>query len=175
MPANGVRLEYYCSFIRQARADGAFFLFLSRALSGGVDFRNACRVTNTLTKGVRVEVESQYLSAQSDPSRDRFVFMYTVTITNESDETVQLLTRHWVITDAHDDVREVRGDGVVGQQPVLGPGESHQYQSGCILATTWGTMHGSYEFRRSNRSSFDAEIEPFLLAAPTVSTAREFN
>jgi len=128
-----------------------------------------------VTEGVRIEVESEYLPAQSDPSRDRFVFMYTVTITNEGDETVKLRNRHWVITDANEEIREVRGEGVVGKQPVLGPGDSHQYQSGCILATTWGTMHGSYQFERHNHSAFNAEIAPFLLASPTVTTAREFN
>ena len=101
--------------------------------------------------------------------------MYTVNISNEGDETVQLRTRHWVITDANEIVREVRGEGVVGQQPTLEPGESHQYQSGCILETAWGTMHGSYQFENQELKAFEAEIAPFLLAAPTVTTAQELN
>ena len=128
-----------------------------------------------MTKGIRIEVESQYLRAQSDPRKDRFVFMYTVKIINEGDETVKLRTRHWVITDANEAIREVRGEGVVGQQPRLRPGDAHQYQSGCILETAWGTMHGSYQFENDDYTSFEAEIAPFLLAAPTVTSAQELN
>jgi len=132
-------------------------------------------VSNALTKGIRVKVVSEYLQGQSDPRRDRFVFMYTVTISNEGKETAQLLTRHWIITDANEIVREVKGDGVIGQQPTLKPGESHEYQSGCILETPWGTMHGSYQFTNEANEKFNAEIAPFLLATPSITSAQTAN
>lgn len=119
-----------------------------------------------LTRGVRVKVESTYLPEQSDPSGRRYVFAYTVTITNEGSETVQLRTRHWIITDASGHVQEVRGEGVVGEKPVLEPNQAFQYTSGCVLKTPWGTMNGTYQMYRNDGSSFDAEIAPFLLATP---------
>ena len=150
-------------------------IFRPGKLSSGHGNSDASGVSSAVTNGIRIEVESEYLKAQSDPRKDRFVFMYTVKIHNQGEQTVQLRTRHWVITDANQVVREVRGEWVVGQQPVLGPGDSHQYQSGCILETAWGTMHGSYQFDQDNLSSFDAEIAPFLLAAPTITSAQELN
>ncbi|MCA9550431.1 MAG: Co2+/Mg2+ efflux protein ApaG [Myxococcales bacterium] len=118
------------------------------------------------TQGVRVRVVSKYLAHQSAPASNRFVFSYEVTITNEGQETVQLRTRHWIITDGNQRVEEVRGEGVVGEKPVLEPGQSFQYTSGCILKTTFGTMHGTYQMYRKDGSRFDAEIPAFLLAAP---------
>lgn len=114
-------------------------------------------------------METTYLPEQSDPPSSRFVFAYTVTIANEGYEVVQLRTRHWIITDASGHVEEVRGEGVVGEQPVLQPNQAFQYTSGCILKTPWGTMNGTYQMFRSDGSHFDAEIAPFLLATPTVS------
>lgn len=120
------------------------------------------------TEGIRVRVQSQYLADQSSPRDDRYVFAYTITISNEGDSTAQLRTRHWIITDARGVVEEVRGDGVVGEQPRLVPGQSFQYTSGCVLNTTVGTMHGTYRMWRDDGSYFDAVIAPFSLASPAV-------
>ncbi len=119
-----------------------------------------------LTDGIRVRVQSQYLPDQSSPRDDRFVFAYTITISNEGGQTAQLRTRHWIITDARGVVEEVRGDGVVGEQPTLKPGQSFQYTSGCVLTTPIGTMQGSYRFWRDDGTYFDAQIATFSLASP---------
>jgi len=119
-----------------------------------------------ITDGIRVRVQSQYLPDQSSPRDDRFVFAYTITISNESPKTAQLRTRHWIITDARGAIEEVRGDGVVGEQPTLKPGQSFQYTSGCVLTTPIGTMHGSYRFWRDDGTFFDAQIAAFSLASP---------
>jgi ApaG protein len=118
------------------------------------------------TKGVLVEVQSFYLEEQSHPAQRRFAFAYTITITNNGSEVVQLRTRHWIITDGIGDVDEVKGPGVVGEQPVLGPGESFQYTSGAVLPTERGTMRGTYQMHRADGAQFDAEIAPFLLERP---------
>jgi ApaG protein len=123
-------------------------------------------VSTAVTEGIRVTVRSQYLPDQSSPSDDRFVFAYTVKIANEGGRTAQLRTRHWVITDGRGVIEEVRGDGVVGEQPRLAPGETFQYTSGCVLQTAVGTMQGSYRFHCDDGSSFDAAIAPFSLASP---------
>ena len=102
------------------------------------------------------------------PAQGRYVFAYTVRISNEGRDTVQLRTRHWIITDGTGRVQEVRGEGVVGEQPVLRPNQSFEYTSGSILKTPWGTMHGSYQMYREDGSMFDAEIAPFLLSTPSV-------
>ena len=119
-----------------------------------------------VTQGIRVRVQSQYLPDQSSPRDDRYVFAYTITISNEGASAAQLKTRHWIITDARGEIEEVRGDGVVGEQPRLSPGQSFQYTSGCVLETPVGTMHGSYRFWREDGTFFDAEIAPFSLASP---------
>jgi len=118
------------------------------------------------TKGVLVEVQSFYLKEQSHPAQRHFVFAYTITITNNGSEVVQLRTRHWIITDGIGDVEEVKGPGVVGEQPVLSPGESFQYTSGAVLPTERGTMRGTYQMHRADGAQFDAEIAPFLLERP---------
>jgi len=118
------------------------------------------------TNGVVVEVKSSYIADQSHPASRRFVFAYTITITNRGREVVQLRSRHWVITDGAGEVEEVRGPGVVGEQPVLSPGESFRYSSGAILPTERGTMRGSYQMRRGDGAQFDARIAPFLLERP---------
>ncbi len=118
------------------------------------------------TEGIRVAVQSHYLADQSSPNDDRYVFAYTITISNEGTRTAQLRTRHWIITDGRGAIEEVRGDGVVGEQPRLAPGQSFQYTSGCVLTTPIGTMHGTYRFWRDDGSFFDATIAPFSLAAP---------
>ncbi len=119
-----------------------------------------------VTDGIRVRVQSQYLPDQSSPHDDRYVFAYTITISNEGARTAQLRTRHWIITDGRGTVEEVRGDGVVGEQPRLAPGQSFQYTSGCVLTTPIGTMHGTYRMWRDDGSSFDAQIALFSLASP---------
>jgi ApaG protein len=122
--------------------------------------------SNALTEGVAIRVQSQYLADQSSPRDGRFVFAYTITITNEGTRTAQLRTRHWIITDGRGSIEEVRGDGVVGEQPRLTPGQSFQYTSGCVLTTSVGTMHGTYRMWRDDGSYFDAVIAPFSLASP---------
>jgi ApaG protein len=118
------------------------------------------------TNGVLVEVQSFYLEEQSQPANRRFVFAYQITITNNGSEVVQLQSRRWIITDGLGDVEEVEGPGVVGEQPVLGPGESFRYTSGAVLPTERGTMHGTYQMHRADGAQFDAEIAPFLLERP---------
>jgi len=118
------------------------------------------------TRGVRVHVTAEYSPERSRPAEQEWFFLYTVRITNEGAETVQLLSRHWVITDANGEVSEVRGDGVVGEQPVLEPGEGFEYTSGCPLATSFGTMHGTYRMATPGGDAFDAEIAPFTLSEP---------
>lgn len=122
--------------------------------------------SETVTRGVRVAVRSSFDPTRSRPERQRWFFLYTVTITNEGTETVQLLTRHWIITDGDGKIEEVRGPGVVGEQPVLGPGESFQYTSGCPLTTPLGTMHGTYQMVAADGEGFSAEIAPFTLSEP---------
>ena len=123
-------------------------------------------MSSAVTQGIRVRVQSLYLPEQSSPLDDRYVFAYTITISNESKATAQLRTRHWIITDGHGEIEEVRGDGVVGEQPKLAPGQSFQYTSGCVLSTPIGTMHGTYRMWRDDGSYFDAVIAPFSLALP---------
>ena len=122
--------------------------------------------SEALTGGIRVRVQAEYSPAHSRPHDNRWFFLYTVTILNESDRTVQLVTRHWVITDATGHVEEVRGPGVVGQQPVLEPGQSFEYTSGCPLANPYGSMRGTYQMITGNGEHFDAAVAPFQLQAP---------
>ncbi|MGH8540697.1 MAG: Co2+/Mg2+ efflux protein ApaG [Stenotrophobium sp.] len=123
-------------------------------------------MSNTLTRGVRIIVRPQYVPEQSEPEQGQYLFAYHITIRNEGAETVQLISRHWVITDGEGKVEEVRGPGVVGYQPVLKPGEEFQYTSGCPLGTPVGTMHGEFNMVSAGGEKFDAYIEPFRLAVP---------
>lgn len=118
------------------------------------------------TRGIRVSVHPTYLENQSDPSRSHFVWAYQVTIANEGPETVQLLTRHWKITDGNGRLHEVQGPGVVGEQPVLKPGESFEYTSGTPLATPSGIMAGSYQMQAASGEMFDAVVPAFSLDCP---------
>jgi ApaG protein len=118
------------------------------------------------TRGVKVEVESRYLQEKSDPGHKRWFFAYDIRISNEGDDVVQLLTRHWIITDANGNVEEVKGPGVVGNQPVLAPGESFEYTSFCPLTTPFGTMEGSYQMVTDGGAGFDATIAQFALSEP---------
>ncbi|MCH2222349.1 MAG: Co2+/Mg2+ efflux protein ApaG [Dechloromonas sp.] len=116
----------------------------------------------------RIEVHPmpQFIPDQSDPENDRYVFAYTITIRNVGQVPAQLVSRHWIITDANNHVQEVRGLGVVGQQPLLQPGESYQYTSGSSLTTPIGTMKGSYQMVAEDGTHFEAEIPEFVLAIP---------
>ena len=122
--------------------------------------------SEAVTNNVRVEVESQYAPEHSQPFQSQWFFYYTVRITNEGAKTVQLLSRHWIIIDASGQIEEVRGSGVVGEQPVLTTGESFQYTSGCPLKTSTGVMRGTYQMVTEDGDRFDVEIAPFALHEP---------
>lgn len=115
---------------------------------------------------ISIEVATDYVDDQSEPDAGRYVFAYTITIANQGSVPAKLLSRHWVITDANGKVQEVRGDGVVGEQPHLNPGDKFRYSSGAVLETPVGAMQGSYRMQADNGISFDAPIPPFTLAVP---------
>jgi ApaG protein len=119
-----------------------------------------------VTHGIRVEVRSEYSPDRSDPAEGAWFFLYRITITNEGNVPARLLRRHWVITNAEGQTQEVRGDGVVGAQPHLRPGESFDYVSGCPLSTPFGAMQGSYTFVRDDGTAFEVSIPVFTLALP---------
>lgn len=121
--------------------------------------------SDTVTDSIRVRVTPSYLSAQSDPSQGKFLFAYDIHIRNEGSDRARLRSRQWLIVDADGERHEVRGPGVVGQFPDLGPGESFEYSSYCPLATSWGTMEGSYEFEREDGSLFHVSIGRFYLVS----------
>ena len=124
-------------------------------------------MSDTTTRGVRILVRPRYVPEQSDPDNSQWLFAYHITIRNQGEQTVQLISRHWVITSGEGKVEEVRGPGVVGYQPVLKPGEEFEYTSGCPLSTPVGTMHGEFNMIvPGSGEKFDAKIEPFRLAVP---------
>jgi ApaG protein len=135
-------------------------------VTGSLRYDGAMSTSQAVTRGIHVRVEAEYSPAHSHPLHNRWFFLYSVRISNESDETVQLVTRHWIITDASGHVEEVRGPGVVGQQPVLEPGQSFEYTSGCPLPSPYGSMHGTYQMITADGEQFDAEIGEFGLQAP---------
>lgn len=116
---------------------------------------------------VHIDIKTQYMPAQSNPQENRFAYAYTITITNQGEQPVQLLSRHWLITDGNNYVKEVKGDGVVGEQPVIEPGGSYRYTSGALLETAVGSMEGSYQMVNEAGEHFDAPIPPFGLTQPT--------
>lgn len=120
------------------------------------------------TPKIKIEVKTEYLPEQSTPDELRFVFAYHVSIHNEGDISVQLMSRHWIITDGNDKVQEVKGAGVIGLQPKLQSGESFQYSSGAVIDTQVGIMQGSYQMQDVNGQLFDAEIPAFKLAMPNM-------
>lgn len=117
---------------------------------------------------IRVSVRTQYLESQSDPEQQRFVFAYHITISNRGVRSAQLLRRHWIILDGDGGQEEVEGEGVIGQQPVIAPGRSYEYTSGCVLKTDCGSMRGSYQMRAEDGHLFEAPIEAFALRIPGV-------
>ena len=115
---------------------------------------------------IAVDVETSYLEEQSAPDMNRYVFAYTITIRNDGNQSAKLLTRHWIINDANGNVQEVHGEGVVGEQPYLKPGESFQYTSGTVIETPVGSMEGSYQMLSEDGTPFDADIPAFTLSLP---------
>jgi ApaG protein len=122
--------------------------------------------SDTNTQGVRVQVHARYSPDHSQPERSHWFFLYTITISNEGSAPVQLLSRHWIITDGTGHVEEVRGPGVVGEQPELDPGEEFEYTSGCPLSTPFGSMEGTFQMIRPDRTTFDARVARFELREP---------
>lgn len=120
-------------------------------------------MSNAITGGIRVRVESVHVPEHSDPEQSRYVFAYRVLLRNEGEEPATLRARHWIITDARGHVEEVRGPGVVGQNPRIEPGRSHEYQSFSVLKTARGSMHGTFQMVRDDGEEFDAEIATFVL------------
>jgi ApaG protein len=115
---------------------------------------------------INIQVETRYIEDQSSPAHKRYVFAYTITVHNAGTVPAQLLRRHWVITDANGRVQEVRGEGVVGEQPHLKPGEAFRYTSGAVIETPVGSMRGSYQLRADDGTLFDTPIPPFTLSMP---------
>jgi ApaG protein len=122
--------------------------------------------SESITRHIRVSVETEYAPGRSNPARNQWFFLYTIRLTNEGRETVQLISRHWIITDAMGQIEEVRGPGVVGKQPVLEPGERFEYTSGCQLKTPFGSMRGTYQMVTDKHENFDIEIPLFTMTEP---------
>jgi ApaG protein len=122
--------------------------------------------SDAVTQGIRVRVVARYDPSRSNPHQNQWFFLYTITISNEGSMTTQLISRHWIITNANGKVEEVKGPGVVGEQPILAPGQSFEYTSGCPLPTSFGTMHGTYQMITAKGEQFDATIAPFTLSEP---------
>lgn len=123
-------------------------------------------MSQTTTKGIKIQVEQEYLPQRSNPTKPLYFFAYHITITNESKDQVRLMSRYWHITDSNGNVEEIRGPGVVGKKPTLSNGESFKYTSFCPLPTEFGVMHGSFQMVRNSGEYFDARIKPFKLAVP---------
>lgn len=125
-------------------------------------------MSDTTTRGIRIKVAPRYIPEQSDPNSGKYLFAYHIVIENRGAETVQLLSRHWIITDGDGDRAEVKGEGVVGEKPRLAPGEQYEYTSACPLATPVGTMQGSFHMVTGEGDRFDARIDPFRLSLPGI-------
>ncbi|WP_275097668.1 Co2+/Mg2+ efflux protein ApaG [Sedimenticola hydrogenitrophicus] len=125
-------------------------------------------MSKSARNSIEVKVRTAYVEGESNPAEDRYVFAYTITIRNTGGAGARLISRHWLITDANGDVQEVFGEGVVGQQPFLRPGEDFVYSSGTALPTPVGTMQGSYQMQSESGEHFDAPIAPFSLALPRI-------
>jgi ApaG protein len=131
-----------------------------------INSSNQVSSSEATTRNIRVRVQAQYDSSRSSPQQNQWFFLYTVNILNQGQETVKLISRHWIITDGMGKVQEVLGPGVVGNQPVLSPGQSFEYTSGCPLTTPFGSMHGTYQMVNQANEQFDIEIAPFTLTEP---------
>jgi ApaG protein len=131
-----------------------------------VIIREIMFLSEATTRNIRVSVQSQYDPSRSNPGNSQWFFLYTVKIANEGKETVQLVSRHWIITDGMGKVEEVQGPGVIGKQPTLAPGQSFEYTSGCPLTTPFGSMHGTYQMINQTAEEFEIEIAPFTLSEP---------
>jgi len=125
-------------------------------------------MSDITTRGIRIQVESSYIEEKSAPQDDYYFFSYHVRISNSGQETAQLISREWIITNSDGEVERVEGPGVVGEQPVLAPGEEFEYTSFCPLRTNVGSMHGAYTMRTTDGNTFEAQIAPFTLAVPHV-------
>ena len=125
-------------------------------------------MNNPASYAIEVSVQSRYLEDESAPDRDYYVFAYTVRLQNTGSVGARLVSRHWVITDGNGEVEEIRGEGVIGQQPLLKPGESFEYSSGAVLKTDVGSMRGSYRMEADDGNGFDADIPAFTLSIPRV-------
>ena len=123
-------------------------------------------MSEAVTRHIRVHVETEYAPGRSNPAQNKWFFLYTIRLTNEGRETVQLISRHWIITDALGEVMEVKGQGVVGKQPVLEPGETFEYTSGCELTTPFGSMKGTYQMVTDKNEPFPVQIPQFTLTEP---------
>ena len=135
-------------------------------IGGTIVHHGAMFTSEAVTRGIRVSVVSEYAPGRSSPQDRQWFFLYTITISNEGAETAQLVSRHWVITNGAGEVEEVKGPGVVGEQPVLAPNESFTYTSGCPLTTPFGMMEGTYEMVWASGERFEAKIAPFTLSEP---------
>jgi ApaG protein len=124
--------------------------------------------SETITRGIKIEVFPEFIPEQSSPEENKYTFAYQVVITNEGESWAKLVSRHWIIIDADGNRDEVEGPGVVGYTPELSPGESFEYTSFCTIDTNWGTMEGSYKMIREDDSTFDAEIKRFYLVFPAL-------
>jgi ApaG protein len=139
-----------------------------RVLESGVPQQTMgkCKGSDLTTRDIRVQVVPSFVSEQSDPAQNRYVFAYRVRVTNGSNDQVQLLAREWRIVDADGELNVVRGEGVVGQQPLIGPGQTFEYSSFCPLVTSWGTMEGTYNLETTSGQEFQVPIARFFLVAP---------
>jgi ApaG protein len=131
-----------------------------------IDTSKQMSSSEATTRNIRVRVQAQYDPGRSSPQQSQWFFLYTVNIVNQGQDTVKLISRHWIITDGMGKVQEVLGPGVVGNQPVLAPGQSFEYTSGCPLTTPFGSMHGTYQMINQANEQFDVEIAPFTLTEP---------
>ena len=120
------------------------------------------------TSEIDIEVETSYMADHSEPEKDRYVFAYTITLVNRGSISAKLLTRRWIITDADNRIEEVEGEGVVGEQPTLKPGEGFRYTSGTVVETPVATMHGTYKMLAEDGNTFDTDIPQFVLSAPRI-------
>ncbi len=125
-----------------------------------------CRGSSAETTGWRVDVLPSYLPANSDPVVRKWTFLYRITVTNGSEHPARLISRHWTIVNAHGESDDIRGEGVVGEQPLIEPGESFSYQSFCPLTTCWGTMEGDFTMRATDGERFEIRVERFFLVGP---------